>query len=179
MLKNYFFAGILKFSDEIEGSGSRIRIRIRFRIRIRIHPKMSWIRNTGLQIPITLMRSKIRIRIEVKSWFRIRIKVKSWIRVRLKVKKLVRIKVTRILVYSHMHNYGNCHMCHVTPWRSADEAVELSAEWGRRRRRGHASGGGDLSQDAFQFLRPAHSGRIFSFQLIGTGTRYRNIFLGR
>jgi hypothetical protein len=56
----------------------------------------------------------------------------------------------------------NCHMCHVTPWRSADEAVELPAEW--RRRRGHASSGGDLSQNALQFLRPAHSGRMFSFR---------------
>ncbi len=32
------------------------------------------------QIPITLMRSRIRIRIKVKSWIRIRIKVKIWIR---------------------------------------------------------------------------------------------------
>ncbi len=57
-VKNYFFfAGILKVNDE----NSRIRIQDpepnpdpfvrsmdpRIRIRIRIHPKMSWIRNTG------------------------------------------------------------------------------------------------------------------------------------
>ncbi len=46
-----FFAGILKVSDK----NSRIRIQdpdplvrgMDPRIRIRIHPKMSWIRNTG------------------------------------------------------------------------------------------------------------------------------------
>jgi hypothetical protein len=57
VLKNYFFAGILKIYDE----NSRIRIQdpdpnpdpdppvrgMDPRIRIRIHPKMSWIRNTG------------------------------------------------------------------------------------------------------------------------------------
>ncbi len=57
MLKNLFFAGILK----VNGENSRIRIQdpdpnpdpdplVRSmdpRIRIRIHPKMSWIRNTG------------------------------------------------------------------------------------------------------------------------------------
>ncbi len=55
MLKNYFFAGILKVNDE----NSRIRIQdpdpnpdpdplVRgMDPRIRIHPKMSWIRNTG------------------------------------------------------------------------------------------------------------------------------------
>jgi hypothetical protein len=54
-VNNYFFAGILKVNDE----NSSIRIQdpdpnpdplIRGmdpRIRIRIHPKMSWIRNTG------------------------------------------------------------------------------------------------------------------------------------
>ncbi len=36
MLKNYFFAGILKVNDENS--------------RIRIHTKMSWIRNTGFDI---------------------------------------------------------------------------------------------------------------------------------
>ncbi len=54
MLKINFFAGILKVNDE----NSRIRIQdpdpdplvwgMDPRIRIRIHPKMSWIRNTGL-----------------------------------------------------------------------------------------------------------------------------------
>ncbi len=53
MLKISFFAGILKVNDE----NSRIRIQdadpdplvrgMDPRIRIRIHPKMSWIRNTG------------------------------------------------------------------------------------------------------------------------------------
>ena len=52
-VKNLFFAGILKVNDE----NSRIRIQdpdpdplvrgMDPRIRIRIHPKMSWIRNTG------------------------------------------------------------------------------------------------------------------------------------
>ncbi len=58
MLKNQFFAGILKVNDE----NRRIRIQdpepdpnpdpdplvrgMDPRIRIRIHPKMSWIRNT-------------------------------------------------------------------------------------------------------------------------------------
>ncbi len=49
MLKNYFFAGVLKVSDE----NSRIRIQdpdplVRGMVdpRIRIHLKMSWIRNT-------------------------------------------------------------------------------------------------------------------------------------
>ncbi len=56
LLKNYFFAGILKFNDE----NSWIRIQdpdpdplvrgMDPRIRIRIHPKMSWIRNTGFHI---------------------------------------------------------------------------------------------------------------------------------
>jgi hypothetical protein len=61
VLKNYFFAGILKVNDE----NSRIQIQDpdpnpdpdplvrgmdpRIRIRIRIHPKMSWIRNTGFE----------------------------------------------------------------------------------------------------------------------------------
>jgi hypothetical protein len=54
-VKNLFFAGILKVNDE----NSRIRIQdpdpdplVRSmdpRIRIRIHPKMSWIRNTGFR----------------------------------------------------------------------------------------------------------------------------------
>ncbi len=52
MLKNLFFAGILKVNDE----NSRIGIQdpdplvrgMDPRIRIRIHPKMSWIRNTAL-----------------------------------------------------------------------------------------------------------------------------------
>ncbi len=56
MLKNYFFAGILKVTDE----NSRIRIQdpdpnpdpdpsVRgMDLRIRIHPKMSWIRNTAV-----------------------------------------------------------------------------------------------------------------------------------
>ncbi len=52
MLKNLFFAGILKVNDE----KSRIRIQdpdplvrgMDPRIRIRIHPKMSWIRNTAI-----------------------------------------------------------------------------------------------------------------------------------
>ncbi len=51
MLKNLFFAGILKVNDE----KSRIRIQdpdplvrgMDPRIRIRIHPKMLWIHNTG------------------------------------------------------------------------------------------------------------------------------------
>jgi hypothetical protein len=51
VLKNYFFAGILKVNDE----NSRIRIQdpnpdplVRgMDPRIRIHPKMSWIRNTA------------------------------------------------------------------------------------------------------------------------------------
>ena len=51
MLKNKFFAGILKVNDQ----NSRIRIQdpdpdplVRgMDPRIRIHPKMSWIRNTG------------------------------------------------------------------------------------------------------------------------------------
>ncbi len=37
------------------------------------------------KVPITLMKSCIRIRSKVKSWIRIRIKVKSWIRIRIKV----------------------------------------------------------------------------------------------
>ncbi len=55
MLKNKFFAGILMVNDE----NSKTRIQdpdpnpdplvrgMDSRIRIRIHPKMSWIRNTG------------------------------------------------------------------------------------------------------------------------------------
>jgi hypothetical protein len=53
VLKNLFFAGILKFNDE----NSRIRIQdldpdplvrgMDPRNRIRIHPKRSWIRNTA------------------------------------------------------------------------------------------------------------------------------------
>ena len=54
-VQNYFFAGILKVNDE----NSRIRIQdpdpnpdplvrgMDPRIRIMMHPKMSWIRNTG------------------------------------------------------------------------------------------------------------------------------------
>jgi hypothetical protein len=39
------------------------------------------------QIPITLLKSWIRIRIKVKSWIEIRNEVwKSWIRIRIKVK---------------------------------------------------------------------------------------------
>jgi hypothetical protein len=37
------------------------------------------------QIPITLMRGWIRMRIKVKSGIRIRIEVKSWIRIRIEV----------------------------------------------------------------------------------------------
>jgi hypothetical protein len=54
VLKNYFFAGILKVNDE----NSRIRIQdpnpdplvrgMDPRIRIRIHPKILWIRNTAV-----------------------------------------------------------------------------------------------------------------------------------
>jgi hypothetical protein len=50
-VKKLFFAGILKVRDE----NGRIRIQdpdplVRgMDLRIRIHPKMSWIRNTGLE----------------------------------------------------------------------------------------------------------------------------------
>jgi hypothetical protein len=54
VLKNLFFAGILK----VNGENSMIRIQdpdplvrgMDPRIRIRIHPKMSWIRNTAFNL---------------------------------------------------------------------------------------------------------------------------------
>ncbi len=59
MLKNLYFAGILKVNDE----NSRIRIQdpdpdplVRgMDPRIRIHPKMSWIRNTAYKMQDTLL----------------------------------------------------------------------------------------------------------------------------
>jgi hypothetical protein len=65
VLKNLFFAGILKVNDE----NRRIRIQdpdlnpdplVRCMdpgIRIRIHPKMSWIRNTGRNLFFVLQNS--------------------------------------------------------------------------------------------------------------------------
>ncbi len=50
MLKNYFFAGILKVNDENPNPDPNPDPLVRDmdpRIRIRIHPKMSWIRNTA------------------------------------------------------------------------------------------------------------------------------------
>ncbi len=69
MLKNKFFAGILKFNDE----NSRIRIQdpnpdpnpdplvrgMDPRIRIRIHPKMSWIRNTALKTQYLIFLNQV------------------------------------------------------------------------------------------------------------------------
>jgi hypothetical protein len=45
------------------------------------------------QIRITLIRSRIRIRNNVKRWIRIRIKVKRWIQIRIKVKRGIRIHI--------------------------------------------------------------------------------------
>jgi hypothetical protein len=49
------------------------------------------------QIPVTLKRSwiRIRIRIKVESWIRIRIKVESWIRIRIKVEGWIRTWLRR------------------------------------------------------------------------------------
>jgi hypothetical protein len=46
----------------------------------------------GCRFPSLLMRSRIRIRIKVKSWIRIRIKMISWIRIRSKVNSWIRIR---------------------------------------------------------------------------------------
>ncbi len=51
MLKNKFFAGILKVNDENSVRGMDPRIRIR------IHPKISWIRNTGEKYTFGVIKS--------------------------------------------------------------------------------------------------------------------------
>ncbi len=69
MLKNLFFAGILKVNEE----NSRIRIQdpdpdpnpdplvrgMDPRIRIQIRPKMSWIRNTAHRATVALSRHQL------------------------------------------------------------------------------------------------------------------------
>jgi hypothetical protein len=50
------------------------------------------------QICITLMRIRIKIRIEVKCWIRIRIEVKSWIRIRIEMNSLIRIRIKVMLI---------------------------------------------------------------------------------
>jgi hypothetical protein len=55
--------------------------------------------------PITLMRSRIQIRIEVNNWIRIRIKVTSWIRIHIKV---MRICNPRLLINGQCCGSGSC-----------------------------------------------------------------------
>jgi hypothetical protein len=50
---------------------------------------------------ITLMRKKIRIRIEAKCWIRIPIKVKGWIWIRMELKSWIRTRIT-VMWISHI-----------------------------------------------------------------------------
>jgi hypothetical protein len=62
------------------------------------------------QVHITLLRSRIRIRIKVKSRIRICIKVKSWIR--------IRVKVTNFLVELWLHLAYSGQYFKFQPWET-------------------------------------------------------------
>ncbi len=73
-----------KYSEALEAQNKAVDGRCRSQLR----PGGSL--DQWLKIPITLMRSRIWIRVEMKNWIRIRIKVreKDWIRVRIKVMRI-------------------------------------------------------------------------------------------